>query len=632
MRKLNNKGFAISTILYSLLIMVFLIVALMMGIMSSNRQNSKNLVNTIEAELNRYSLTSTEFLPASDSDQAQEYIVPYGQAGWYKIELWGAAGENGASSARGGAGAYTSGLIYLEENTLIYFYIGGQGSGNSGGFNGGGNGAGTGKGGGGATDVRLKAGEWNDASSLSSRIMVAAGGSGANNTTSGQNGGTLEAYDSADSLNGDGASQISGGQAGTGATNGTLGAGGKGSSNGSGGGGGLYGGGGGGQNGIGGGGSSYISGYAGVATNGDYSKTQNNGKYFIDGMMAENANTGSGRAKIELISTSSKDNPPTKKTTKLNNVKWIKDCISGIGNTTAPQWLEMQAMYKGDNKAYNASSSLTNGEIDTVDNSGTTYGTNACRTIELDANYDLDEIAVWHNTNSSVSAEERVLYNHTISVSSDNTTWNTVRKIATTGENKTSPEGPTGTHVSAWDTDVETELPNGTYYIFSSLSPYTSLVTAQNSLIPVDSDGDGNIENDPDDSFRRYVTLKQIDGSNLQKWTITKVGSYYKLVEKETNQAMQIMDNLGQDYENSNITTSSAYNEHYEWADWEIISLGDGTYRIKPRIQPSTDPAKQTYLATNYNGFGLKSSSMVLREFNTTTETFTQRFYIMSAE
>ena len=83
MKKLNNKGFAISTILYSLLIMVFLIVALLMGIMSSNRQNTVSLVKTIEDELNRYSLTSTEFLPVSGaSSEAQEYNVPFGQAGW----------------------------------------------------------------------------------------------------------------------------------------------------------------------------------------------------------------------------------------------------------------------------------------------------------------------------------------------------------------------------------------------------------------------------------------------------------------------------------------------------------------------------------------------------------------------
>lgn len=639
MKKLNNKGFAISTILYSLLIMVFLIVALLMGIMSSNRQNTVSLVKTIEEELNRYSLTSTEFLPITGAtSQSQEYIVPYGQAGWYKIELWGASGADSStnSAVKGGTGAYTSGIIYLEENTLLYFYVGGAGSGSTGGFNGGGAGAGNGGGGGGATDVRTVAGEWNESSSLASRLMVAAGGSGASGNNAGQTGGTLEAYSSDAAADGKGATQIAGGAEGTNAAAGALGTGGAGDTNGSGGGGGLFGGGGGGSTGVGGGGSSYISGYAGVATNGDYSKTKKGDKYFIDGMMSENANRGTGRAKIELISTNSKDNPPTKKTTKLNSVKWIKDCISGIGSATSPQWLEMQAIYQGENKAYNNSDALTNGEITTIAASETGYSTSAaaakCKTIELPGIFDLDEIAVWHNTSTTVAAAERVLLNHTISVSSDNTNWKTVRKVASTGEYQTSPEGAVGTHISAWDTDVESELPNGTYYLFSALAPYTSLVTAQNSLIVVDADGDGVTENDPDDAFQRLVTLNKIDGTNLQKWTITKVGSYYKLIEKESNQAMQIMDNLGQAHENSNINTSSAYGEFFEWADWEIISLGDGTYRIKPRIQPSTDPNKQSYLATNNNSFGLLSASMVLRTYNTTDESFTQRFYIMSAE
>ena len=49
--KLNNRGFAISSVLYSLLIMVFLVVTLMMGIMASNRRSTHTLVDTIEEEL-----------------------------------------------------------------------------------------------------------------------------------------------------------------------------------------------------------------------------------------------------------------------------------------------------------------------------------------------------------------------------------------------------------------------------------------------------------------------------------------------------------------------------------------------------------------------------------------------------
>ena len=91
--KLNNKGFAISTVLYSLLIMVFLIVTLMMGIMASNRKSNRNLVETIEEELNRYNENATNFAfkdGASGEVVPQTYTVPSGQSGWYKIELWGA--------------------------------------------------------------------------------------------------------------------------------------------------------------------------------------------------------------------------------------------------------------------------------------------------------------------------------------------------------------------------------------------------------------------------------------------------------------------------------------------------------------------------------------------------------------
>lgn len=113
-------------------------------------------------------------------------------SGLYKIELWGAQGGSTTNSS-GGKGAYTSGLITLSENDVLYFYVGGKGTATSsgvsasiaGGYNGG---AGTGGQnccgrqfgtGGGATDVRLVNGDPTNFDSLKSRIMVAAGGGGA---------------------------------------------------------------------------------------------------------------------------------------------------------------------------------------------------------------------------------------------------------------------------------------------------------------------------------------------------------------------------------------------------------------------------------------------------------------------
>ena len=134
----------------------------------------------------------------------QEFITPC--SGNYKVELWGAQGGsisgvayNSDGSIRnnnltyiGGKGAYTAGLINLNKNKILYVYVGGSplqinttlvSDGNHvGGFNGGESITSGqeiyGAPGGGATDIRLSNGNWNEFSSLKSRIMVAAGGGG----------------------------------------------------------------------------------------------------------------------------------------------------------------------------------------------------------------------------------------------------------------------------------------------------------------------------------------------------------------------------------------------------------------------------------------------------------------------
>ena len=129
--------------------------------------------------------------------------------GKYKIEAWGAQGgsiggtgtySNGNVRIQnityiGGNGGYTSGIIDLVRNNNLYVFVGGNpasnvtfDSSNSNSIIGGYNGGGTiangqeilGVPGGGATDIRLTTGNWNDFDSLKSRIMVAAGGGGAN--------------------------------------------------------------------------------------------------------------------------------------------------------------------------------------------------------------------------------------------------------------------------------------------------------------------------------------------------------------------------------------------------------------------------------------------------------------------
>ena len=121
----------------------------------------------------------------------QEFTTPC--SGNYKIELWGASGGTYNDTYHGGLGGYAAGNINLSKKELLYVYVGqanncveGSSGYTNGGYNGGGEAGSTVWenryfcGGGGATDIRLLNGIWNDFSSLKSRIMVAAGGGGAN--------------------------------------------------------------------------------------------------------------------------------------------------------------------------------------------------------------------------------------------------------------------------------------------------------------------------------------------------------------------------------------------------------------------------------------------------------------------
>lgn len=125
----------------------------------------------------------------------QEFTVP--KTGTYKVELWGAGGDNYTK------GAYTSGEINLEQNEKLQVVVGGQGKEETptiGGYNGGGASIifneRQGRPGSGATDVRLTGTVWNDFNSLKSRIMVAGGSCGRGVDNEFGNAGGLEGYGS----------------------------------------------------------------------------------------------------------------------------------------------------------------------------------------------------------------------------------------------------------------------------------------------------------------------------------------------------------------------------------------------------------------------------------------------------
>ncbi len=147
--------------------------------------------------------------------------------GDYKMECWGAQGSAYSSTYPGGLGAYTKGEIHIGMQKTFYIYVGEKGENKSvnlpygvKGFNGAGGGSYTcysyNRGtssynhmGGGATDIRLTGGTWDDFDGLKSRIIVAAGGaSGGSQGQAGVPGGGINGYDG---QAGNGATQTSAG-------------------------------------------------------------------------------------------------------------------------------------------------------------------------------------------------------------------------------------------------------------------------------------------------------------------------------------------------------------------------------------------------------------------------------------
>ena len=393
-------------------------------------------------------------------------------SGYYQIELWGAQGASYDSSRSGGLGAYTKGDIYLNKGDKLYLYIGQSGTrivntsiGNS--FNGGGQSStssenDTAGSGGGATDVRLVSGNWNDTSSLRSRIMVAAGGGSAyyylKYHSSGSDGGTLVGNVAPDGVclnrtlvKGSAATQKSGGsanQCGDTANSGSFGIGGGSNSANTwnaGGGGGYYGGGAGFAHGAN-GGSSYISGYAGVnSITSASSSTHTNqtlhysGKYFINTEMAGSSNTGNGKAKITYIGSTSNDSQ------KITNVRYIKDCLNGNSTDSTNRWIEIQAINSGSNVAKGKTvtgdfstiqsgsfSKVTDGIIDDADSYlGTSGGSKQCVIVDLEKEYNLEEIGLWHYYSDGRA------YNDTLSVAGSDKSFKQIYTSSSTSESVT---------------------------------------------------------------------------------------------------------------------------------------------------------------------------------------------------
>ena len=452
-------------------------------------------------------VAEASYIDYSYTGNYQTFTVP--ESGYYKIETWGAQGGSSILEAgtrntlndaycnatttgycSGGKGSYASGYINLNSGEELYVYVGGQGgTGVVGGTSAGGyNGGGTGDhdhsdneadgGGGGATDIRTVNGTWDNASSQNSRIMVAAGGGGASDIYGGLPGGGLINSKTSEAnfnrVNFTASNQTSGYQFGIG-QNGIMV---RSNYPVAGGGGGYYGGisndNGTDYANIGAGGSSFISGYAGVnAITSVSNRAHNNNtlhysnKYFVDTEIKPNINSGNGKVKITYVGSK-----PNRVNSKLNNVKYVKNCTNGSSANFGNHWVELQAIYNGENIAKGktitstvsegnsttyAFSNIVDGRIENITgSSGFGYSPTSglqCYTVNLGNNYNLDEIAVWN-----YYVDNRI-YNDTATyVSSDNSNFT---PIIATDEFETSEGKRINAYNSSPDYYTLTINPNG---------------------------------------------------------------------------------------------------------------------------------------------------------------------------
>lgn len=132
--------------------------------------------------------------------------------GKYLIELWGARGTKYGSILTA-YGSYVSGIIEFKTKITLYLHIGAYYDGSSSKYTYGGGGPGQ-SAGGGATDIRLISGPYDNFEGLKSRIIVASGGGGQDTNYFGGVGGGLTGFNSQNDY-GLGGNQTSGGQSGS---------------------------------------------------------------------------------------------------------------------------------------------------------------------------------------------------------------------------------------------------------------------------------------------------------------------------------------------------------------------------------------------------------------------------------
>ncbi len=548
---MNNRGFAITTFIYGLSILGIILISIVMATMSNTRTNSKKISDSVKEDLINFSNSSITY---SYKNTEQTFITPDSESGWYRIELWGAQGNEN----NGGKGAYTTGLIYLTEGEQLYFYVGKNGGSEMGG---------------GDTSVRVDSGD--EEASLRSRIMVAGGGGSTPSavgttvdrytiSSTNDNLTSTENYTSASNI---GVNPYTFNQTanspkvGKGYYNGIL------------------------IDNHPTGGTSFISGYAGgiafekndpnssgmsyirypytftnTSNESILNYSDNNGKRYVfyDGMMLAGVRSGDGLAKISRVlksNTNGLDNSLPRKNSKLNNVSTVTFCVDeGVDEENILDNTILYAVSNGILVKYTR-------EAKAKDSNGLT-----CQPFSLFNTSNLDEIALINSDFFGKSIKK-----YYVSVNSS---------TLITSENYSRVISPNGIHISAYQPDYSLSgVTEGTYYIFP--------VTENSEVISTYTDN--NSKGD-------QTKFAELSGENNQKWSITEIDcKLYNPGNDISNKEYRIEDLANFNALTINGDENKAGNKVYAISPfndlsrndpqiWKPASLKDGTFVINSAV------------------------------------------------
>lgn len=542
MKRLNNKGFAISTVVYGLCIMGILIVMIVMRSMAANRTNQKAISESIENELNRLSKTEIRLqaVPSELSGGSlSKIVIP--DSGWYKIELWGAQGGNGT----GGLGAYTSGIIHLNSGDVLYYHKGMMTPD-----------------GGESTDIRLVDGGYDELNSYETRIMVAAGGG----KEASANGGTTKEYKVGRNSTGTSIALSSGkyslvsGQTLLGKTSGSIidiqeteylaNSSPKGTNGG--GDGYIH------SNQAATGGISYISGYGGRTVNfktnnlvdkpftyykknfsndtGTWSYEGTGKEYvFVDGIMKPGVQMGDGDGNIVLVqATPDEDTALNRLNNVLDNKQYIMVCKDSAGSNFANSgWNHRLVVSYGKNKDDGKKETYT----DTKVFSDGTKVDGRCKRYDLTQSYNINQITLMWTEN------EDARYSIKVSNSKTPSTFQSVRS-STDGINETMTAS--GITVSAYQPNLVSDLSETETYIIQPITQESKVMAFDGTNVVFD-----------------YLT-----NNSFKTWRITKNGTEYIITNSSNNEN----NYLGTDGNKAIVGATPT--------KWTIQHIGDGTYTL----------------------------------------------------